>query len=265
MPMPRYKIVGHRLCPYVQRVVITMLELKIPFDRIDIDLAAKPGWLAGISPGGLVPAVQVGPDDWLTESDVIARYLDSVFDGGLLPEDPLARAHHEAWMKYAEGMLNIVARLIYLDKDAAAVGRSISELVGCLRIVDERFAPAPYLGGHQFGLVDIVYATLFRSLPVLGNVADRQIGAELPGALVNWWERVRVRPSIIGAVPQGYETELGLFIAGQKSHAGRIMSSAGFLPACRPAEAKPATSRQFHDRSAGVRPEMVEHPKADRS
>ena len=41
MPLEPCKIVGHRLCPYVQRVVIVMIEKGIAFERIDIDLDSQ--------------------------------------------------------------------------------------------------------------------------------------------------------------------------------------------------------------------------------
>src|SRR6218665_1622659 len=98
MSLEPYKIVGHRLCPYVQRVVIVMIEKDIDFERIDIDLDNKPTWLGDISPGRQVPIFWAGRDEWLFESGVIARYLDQVTGGGLMPSDPWVRACHEAWM-----------------------------------------------------------------------------------------------------------------------------------------------------------------------
>jgi len=94
-PAP-YTLIGHRLCPYVQRVVIVMLEHGIAHDRVDIDLDDKPGWLDRVSPAGQVPVLRAGAETWLFESSAIARYLDQVSGGGLLPADPLARAREEA-------------------------------------------------------------------------------------------------------------------------------------------------------------------------
>jgi len=224
MPAQSYKIVGHRLCPYVQRVVITMLEKNIPFDRTDIDLDNKPGWLHRISPSGQVPVLQVGQDDWLFEAGVIAAYMDGVSGGGLLPGDPLERARHEAWMSYADDMLNIVAHIIYLDADAAAVDNSITSLIERLKVVHSRFPPNDYFAGPEFGLVDAVFATLFRYFPVLDLVSDTKVQAKLPATLIDWWKMVRYRPSVSIAVPRDYNSELKQFIAKKKSHAGRVLA-----------------------------------------
>lgn len=57
--MAALKLISHKLCPYVQRAVIALLEKGVPFERIDIDLAHKPDWFLKISPLGKVPVLVV--------------------------------------------------------------------------------------------------------------------------------------------------------------------------------------------------------------
>ena len=45
-------LVSFDLCPYVQRAVIALKEKKVPFERIDVDLADKPDWFLAMSPTG---------------------------------------------------------------------------------------------------------------------------------------------------------------------------------------------------------------------
>ncbi|WP_312365715.1 glutathione S-transferase family protein [Ensifer sp.] len=226
MPLEPYKIVGHRLCPYVQRVVIVMIEKGIDFERIDIDLDNKPAWLGDISPGRQVPVFWAGRDEWLFESGVIARYLDQVTEGSLMPSDPWPRACHEAWMAYADGMLNIVARIIYRDVDASAFAISLRELEERLRIVDDRFQPQKYFAGDAFGLVDAVFATLFRYFSVFDRVSERKLNDSLPQKLTEWWALVSSHKSVKDAVPPAYEAELIQFIAQKESHAARVLGTA---------------------------------------
>lgn len=220
-----YKIVGHRLCPYVQRVVIIMIEKGIDFERIDIDLDNKPAWLGDISPGRQVPVFWAGRDEWLFESGVIARYLDQVTGGGLMRGDPWARACHEAWMAYADGMLNIVARIIYRDVDASAFAISLRELEERLWIVNGRFQPHKYFAGDAFGLVDGVFATLFRYFSVFDRVSETKLSDLLPPKLKEWWALVGSHESVKDAVPPTYEAELIHFIAQKESYAARVLST----------------------------------------
>jgi glutathione S-transferase len=224
MAFKPYKIVGHRLCPYVQRVVIVMIEKGIDFERIDIDLDNKPAWLGDISPGLQVPVFWAGRDEWLFESGVIARYLDQVTGGALMPSDLWARASHEAWMAYADGMLNIVARIIYRDVDASAFAISLRELEERLRIVNDRFQPNKYFAGNAFGLVDTVFATLFRYFSVLDRVSETKLSDALPQKLAEWWALVGRHKSVKDAVPPTYEAELIAFIARKESHAARVLA-----------------------------------------
>ncbi len=226
MPLEPYKIVGHRLCPYVQRVVIVMIEKGIAFERIDIDLDNKPAWLGDISPCRQVPVFWAGRDEWLFESGVIARYLDQVTEGSLMPSDPWPRACQEAWMAYADGMLNIVARIIYRDVDASAFAISLRELEERLRIVDDRFQPQKYFAGDAFGLVDAVFATLFRYFSIFDRVSERKLNDSLPQKLTEWWALVSSRKSVKDAVPPAYEAELIQFIAQKESHAARVLGTA---------------------------------------
>src|SRR4051812_5197531 len=52
-------LISHHLCPYVQRAAIALAEKEVPFERVWIDLAAKPDWFTKISPLGKVPVLSV--------------------------------------------------------------------------------------------------------------------------------------------------------------------------------------------------------------
>ncbi len=76
----KLKLISHKLCPYVQRAVISLTEKGVPFQRIDIDLDNKPEWFLKISPLGKVPVLQVG-DKVVFESAVILEYLEETQPG----------------------------------------------------------------------------------------------------------------------------------------------------------------------------------------
>ncbi len=73
--MVKPKLISFKICPYVQRSVITLKEKNVDFDIEYIDLANKPEWFLKISPLGRVPVLQVG-EEVLFESAVINEYLD---------------------------------------------------------------------------------------------------------------------------------------------------------------------------------------------
>ena len=111
-------LVSHALCPYVQRAAIVLAEKGAAFDRVDVDLAAKPAWFLRLSPLGKTPVLQVGGQA-LFESAVICEYLDETLPPRLHPAEPLARARERAWMAFGSTVLDGIARLYNAADDEA--------------------------------------------------------------------------------------------------------------------------------------------------
>src|SRR4051794_23827847 len=108
--LPELKLISHKLCPYVQRAVISLTEKGVPFERIDIDLANKPEWFKRISPLGKTPVLLVNETP-IFESAVVLEYLEETQASPLHPTDPLARAKHRAWIEFGAAMLNDIGAL----------------------------------------------------------------------------------------------------------------------------------------------------------
>lgn len=109
--MPSLTLVSHHLCPYVQRAAIALSEKGVAFERITIDLAAKPEWFKAISPLGKVPLLRVARPDRgdavLFESAVICEFIEETQAGTPLhPRDPIERARHRAWIEFASAVLS---------------------------------------------------------------------------------------------------------------------------------------------------------------
>src|SRR6202022_4817781 len=120
------KLISHKLCPYVERAVISLTEKGIPFERIDIDLANKPDWFLKISPLGKTPVLVVG-DHAIFESAVILEYLEETQAGPLHPADALRRAEHRAWIEFGSAVLNDIAGF-YAAKDEATFKAKTAQL-----------------------------------------------------------------------------------------------------------------------------------------
>src|SRR5215470_12261451 len=105
VPMDKLTLISHDLCPYVQRAVIALTEKGVPFDRVYIDLNAKPDWFLAISPLGKVPLLKVG-DHVIFESAVILEYLEETQARPLYPADPLARARQRAMIEFGSAILS---------------------------------------------------------------------------------------------------------------------------------------------------------------
>ncbi len=207
MPETSLTLIIHPLYPFAQRAVIVLLEKGVPFDRTDVDLAAKPDWLLALSPTGKVPVLKVrqseGTDAVLFESMVFCEYLEETQGGApMYPIDALSQARQRAWIEFgtttfadAWQFLNATDHLTADAKRAAFQDK--------LQRLELALGSGPYFGGVDFGMVDAVYAPLFRYFDIVDPAASLPIFEELPR--VSAWRRaLAARGSVIDAVGEDY-------------------------------------------------------------
>ncbi|WP_216821444.1 glutathione S-transferase family protein [Tabrizicola sp. TH137] len=209
--MEKLTLVSFDLCPYVQRAVIVLAEKGIPFDRIDIDLAAKPDWFLRLSPTGRVPLLKVG-EEVLFESAAIIEYLDETHGPRLHPEDPVTRARHRAWMDQGSALLGDLWTL-ETTKNAATFDATCATIRTRLARLAEALGHRTWFGGDSFSLVDAVFAPAFRYFDTFEVAADLHL---IPPELAGWRARLAARPSVRGAVGTDYADRLRAFIKRQE-------------------------------------------------
>lgn len=220
----KFEIVGHLLCPYVQRVVILAKEKGVTFDRTDIELDNKPEWLTRLSPTGKVPILIIDKEDVLFESSIICEFLDEVSSGTLYPDCLSQRARLRAWGEFGTGILNCIAKIIYQDKSQESFEESIVDIRERLHLVQKEHSGKLYFYSDDFYLIDAIYATIFRYFNVLTHSLNRDIFDEFP-LLSNWAIRLFKRNSIIEAVPPDYQSRLLSFIKSKDTYLSRELNS----------------------------------------
>ena len=215
----RPALVSHPLCPYVQRATIVLAEKGVDFQRIDIDLAAKPAWFLALSPLGKTPMLLVRDGASLTpifESAVICDYLDETRAPALHPAAPLARAQHRAWVEVASATLNQVWQL-YTAPDEAGFDSARDGLRRRFEQLEATLpAAGPWFAGAAFSVVDAAFAPVFRYFEVID--ADALLDG-LP-RLAAWRAALAARPSVRGAVAADYPRRLRDFIVRQRGWLG---------------------------------------------
>lgn len=85
----KYTLIGHRICPYVQRVVAVLNENGFSYKKVDVDIDSKPDWIHRVSPTLKVPVLILEGEYPIFESSVICDYLDSMGDKPLYSADRL--------------------------------------------------------------------------------------------------------------------------------------------------------------------------------
>ncbi len=199
--------ISHPLCPFVQRSAIVLLEKGVAFERIDIDLAVKPDWFLTMSPTGKVPVLKVGQPDGddaiLFESMVICEYLEETQGGApMYPVDALSRARQRGWAEFGTATLADAWQFLNSSDPSIADGKRAAF---CRRLeqLEAVLEGGPYFGGASFGMVDAVFAPVFRYFDVLDPIVAQSIFEDLP-RVASWRTALALRPSVINAVAGDY-------------------------------------------------------------
>lgn len=213
-------LVSHALCPYVQRAAIVLAEKGAPFERRDVDLAAKPDWFRAVSPLGKTPVLLVN-DAPIFESAVICEYLDETIAPRLHPSDALERALHRAWIEFGSEILSLIARL-YSAADDAQLDARRAELATRFAQVEAVLGAGPYFAGERLSIVDAAYGPVFRYFDTFDRVADLGVFDHTP-KVRRWRAALASRPSVRNAVDAQYPERLTAFLRARGSALSRLV------------------------------------------
>ncbi|ARM90251.1 MULTISPECIES: glutathione S-transferase family protein [Rhizobium] len=207
MTATRLTLISHPLCPFVQRAAIVLLEKGVPFDRINVDLSAKPDWFLALSPTGKVPLLKIAragaEDAILFESMVICEYLEETERStAMYPEDPLLRARQRAWIEFASQTMTDGWQFLH-SVDAATADARRAAFRDRLRKLEAELGAGPYFAGSAFGMVDAIYAPLFRYFAIIQPAAAQPIFDGLPRVSA-WRAALASRSSVKEAVVDDY-------------------------------------------------------------
>lgn len=220
-------LVSHDLCPYAQRVAISLREKAVPFEQVTVDLGNKPDWFKAISPLGKVPLLRVG-DRVIFESAAILEYLEDTIAPPLHPSDPLRRAEHRAWIEYGSTVLNNIAAL-YNAPDEATFGAAMTLLATRFQWLEQRVTANAWFDGAAFSLVDAAFAPVFRYFGAFDAIG---VTGMLDGArkVARWRAALAARPSVQAAVSAEYPAQLRSFLGKHNSYIARFYNAPALAP-----------------------------------
>lgn len=163
------ELISFKVCPFVQRSAITLIQKGVNFNTTYVDLKNLPDWFADVSPLGKVPVLRIG-DTTVFESAVIAEYLDEQYAPQLHPTDLLTKAHHRSWTEFASDIT--MNMFMMLHKPDEASFNEQKELVKnqLAQVENEIDATGPFFAGSEFSLVDASYAPIFLRLKLIDDI-----------------------------------------------------------------------------------------------
>lgn len=199
-----------------------LAEKGAPFERRDIDLAAKPDWFKQASPLGKTPVLLVG-DEAIFESAVICEYLDETMPPRLHPAHPLRRARHRAWMEFGSALLNSIAAF-YNAADEAALAARAAEIRARFVQLEAALGDGPYFAGASFSIVDAAFGPVFRYFDVFDAIGNFAFCDGL-SKLQRWRGVLASRRSAAEAVRPDYPALLRRFLLARGTAISRRMSA----------------------------------------
>ncbi len=197
------ELISFKICPFVQRSVIILLEKGIDFDITYIDLKNPPDWFLDISPFGKVPILRCG-DTVLFESAVINEYLDETNPPSLHPSDALLKAQNRACIEFGSN-LNMDIHAVITAKDEGEFDARCDKVQGELTRIESKVSQGPFYNGDSFSLVDVAYAPVLMRLQLLHQHFGLDLLDDLPK--IKAWanvlaKRETVKNSVVPEFPR---------------------------------------------------------------
>lgn len=209
-----FTLISHHLCPYVQRAAIALMEKGAKFERVSIDLSAKPDWFLDISPLGKVPLLRIDGASGsrvLFESAAICEFIDEALPGPRLhPADPFVRARHRGWMEFGSSILADIW-VLETTTDARAFATKRQSLATKFAQIEAELQDGPFFAGQHFSIVDAVFAPIFRYFDVFDAIIDHGIFDGL-ARVIAWRRGLAARASVKAAVAADYPERLMSFL-----------------------------------------------------
>ena len=178
------KLVSFKVCPFVQRVAITLQYKGIDYDIEYIDLGSPPEWFLAISPLKKVPLLIVD-SKVIFESAVINEYIDEAYQPMLHPEDLLLKAINRSWIEFSNNISLYTFELTIKEKKND-FENILEELLKGFDLVEDYLNAKPFFNGEQFSLVDSSYAPIFQRLEFLAQIYKPIISSKRHPKLVKW-------------------------------------------------------------------------------
>lgn len=164
----------------VQKVLWTLNELKVPYERTDAGLqfgVVNEPFYRRMNPNGRVPTID---DDGfiLWESNAIVRYLSGKHGAGTLwPNDPRERADSDRWMDWASITIGPPLHPVFWGlirtpaekRDRQAIEEATKKLNAVFEILERILEGRAYVAGSALTMGDIpvgVYVYRWSALPI---------------------------------------------------------------------------------------------------
>jgi len=203
------KIWGRNTSSNVQKVIWTLAEMNLPFERIDVGGAfgkTKDPFYLAMNPNSLVPTLEEDDGFTLWESNSVVRYLSAKHGGTLEPKDAKTRAKANQWMDWQLSVIGPAITPVFWGlirtppekRDQTAIDNGKTKTTAAAQIMDEQLGKTRFMAGDAFTYGDIPVGVMVRRYMEL--VPERPKMANLE----RWFGEISARPAFkehCGGIP----------------------------------------------------------------
>lgn len=200
------KLYAGWFCPFTQRVLLLLLEKRIPFQYIEVNPYQKPLSLLKLNPRGLIPTLSY-EGKALYESTIICEFLEDAYPSHyprLLTREPFERARLKIWTDHITSrVVPAFNRFLQYQsvslKDPRVLAIRNKFLTSLYEFTQEMHPIGPYFTGKEPCIVDYVLAPWALRIWIFdyfkGGLHIEELG-ELTGRWKKWLEAIEKRKSI---------------------------------------------------------------------
>ncbi|MGR5151100.1 glutathione S-transferase family protein [Photobacterium swingsii] len=202
------KLISFKNCPFVQRVMGSLIMKNIPFEIEYIELSNKPQWFLDIAPNGQVPVLITEDETVLFESDAIVEYLDDKYAPieALTPEQ---KALDRAW-SYQASKHYMPQCGTMGSKDKETFESRLANLSKAFAKAENKLGDSQFFKGDYISNVDIAWLPLLHRAFVIKQKSGLDMLEGFPK--VQQWQAALIASGLPEkTVPQDFVTTFSNF------------------------------------------------------
>jgi len=170
-----------RFCPFAERTMLVLLEKKVPFNVVNINLSKKPDWFLANTWGTVSVVRHKGAH--IMESLVNSDYIDELFpDTALHAKDPLEKAQGRLLVEKYSKMIPKYYGILKAERPGA--DKIFEEMKALWSSLDSHLGQKgkAFLSGDKVGMPDLMLWPWFERM---GCLDIKHPGMKVPDEMVH--------------------------------------------------------------------------------
>lgn len=156
------KLYGSLTSPYVRKARVMIEEKQLPVELVVEDPWQEGNPIVGWNPLGKVPVLEVGPGDYLFDSNVVTHYLDRLEGKSLEPGKDAEYWRSQWWQALGNGIIDaavdrtLESRRLPRTQWPDKMAREEQRIHRAIDAAEHACSGGRYLVGKTFSMADLV-------------------------------------------------------------------------------------------------------------